>query len=306
MFRPWLEPTASGTRLYIHHPCGRTPPRGCVVHVPAFGEEMNKSRRMAALQARALAEAGFEVLLFDLKGCGDSAGNLEDATWADWIEDVVQAATWLRQRSPHAPLWLWGLRSGTLLACEALRAHAERIGPCHLLWWQPVIQGRVHLQQFLRLEAAAALARGTSEGQTGVERLKPRHRLAQGQRVEIAGYTLTPALAQGLEGASLTPAPAAPAAPAAPSAPAPPAGFEGSRLVWIEVDGQEPTTPHREAPPALQTWREQGWNVEAHTVAGPPFWHTTEIEDVPALLECSLQALLRAPCPLTPRAQVAA
>ncbi len=39
-----------------------------VVHVHAFAEEMNKSRRMAAMQSRALAAAGFAVLQIDLLG----------------------------------------------------------------------------------------------------------------------------------------------------------------------------------------------------------------------------------------------
>jgi len=45
---------------------------------------MNKSRRMVALQARALAGRGFAVLQMDALGCGDSAGDMQDATWADF------------------------------------------------------------------------------------------------------------------------------------------------------------------------------------------------------------------------------
>ena len=40
-------------------------PRAIVVHCPAFAEEMNKSRRMVALQARALARDGFGTLVRD-------------------------------------------------------------------------------------------------------------------------------------------------------------------------------------------------------------------------------------------------
>jgi len=38
---------------------------------------MNKSRRMAALQARVFAAMGFGVLQIDLFGCGDSRANLK-------------------------------------------------------------------------------------------------------------------------------------------------------------------------------------------------------------------------------------
>lgn len=47
--------------------------RGSIVYIHPFAEEMNKSRRMAALQARALTLAGFAVLQLDLIGCGDEA-----------------------------------------------------------------------------------------------------------------------------------------------------------------------------------------------------------------------------------------
>ena len=68
----------AGQRLCIHHPPRRgEPARGAVLHLHAFAEEMNKSRRMVALQARALAEAGFAVLQIDLHGCGDSGGDFE-------------------------------------------------------------------------------------------------------------------------------------------------------------------------------------------------------------------------------------
>ncbi len=70
--------------------------RGAVVYVHPFAEEMNKSRRMAALQSRALAAAGFAVLQIDLLGCGDSSGDFGDASWDEWIDDVLLAVRWLR------------------------------------------------------------------------------------------------------------------------------------------------------------------------------------------------------------------
>ena len=124
-----VEPGPCGRRFALHHrPAG--PPRGLVVYVHPFAEEMNKSRRMAALQSRALAEAGFAVLQVDLMGCGDSDGELLDASWAQWVGDVVFACGWLRQQYPHSgtdtvPLWLWGLRAGALLAADAARQWPE-------------------------------------------------------------------------------------------------------------------------------------------------------------------------------------
>ena len=93
-------PATTGQRFCLfHQPDGRRAWRGAVVYVHPFAEEMNRSRRMAALQARALAAAGFAVLQIDLHGCGDSSGDFGDASWEGWIEDVRLAAAWLRERS---------------------------------------------------------------------------------------------------------------------------------------------------------------------------------------------------------------
>ena len=106
---------ASGTPLFaLHHRAPGTP-RGVVLYLHPFAEEMNKVRRMAALQARALASAGYAVLQLDLRGCGDSGGEFHEASWAGWLDDAELGARWLRQRHPDAPLWLWGARAGNLI-----------------------------------------------------------------------------------------------------------------------------------------------------------------------------------------------
>ena len=69
-----------GDLFALYHPPRRAP-QGGVVYIPPFAEEMNRSRRMAALQARALAESGWGVLTIDPYGCGDSAGDFADARW---------------------------------------------------------------------------------------------------------------------------------------------------------------------------------------------------------------------------------
>lgn len=76
---------------------------GTVVFAPAFAEEMNKSRRMTARMARALAADGWRVVQRDLLGCGDSAGDFGDATWAAWLDDVEAE---LKQSSKDQPVWL--------------------------------------------------------------------------------------------------------------------------------------------------------------------------------------------------------
>lgn len=254
----------------FHPPSGSL--RGRVLHLHAFAEEMNKSRRMAAMQARALAGAGFAVLQFDLLGCGDSAGDFGDATWDAWLADVDWALRQLRQRAgtAAAPLWLWGQRVGAMLAVQAAqRLAAVGDEPAHLLLWQPSASGKTALQQFLRLKAAAEMLDGGAKGVT--ESL--RRELAAGRAVEVAGYRLSPGLAAGLEAATLAP----------PSHPA--------RCAWLEVAAGDVPELLPASRAAVERWRAAGWQLQAAAVAGPAFWQTTEIEDAPALLARTLQTL---------------
>lgn len=266
----FFQPADGGYRLYIlHAPPPGVIARGAIVYVHPWAEEMNKSRRMAALAASQLASAGFAVLQLDLLGCGDSSADHGDASWVAWVGDVQEATRWLRSRYPDAPLWLWGLRAGALLCREA----AARMAPMpNLLFWQPAQQGKALLQQFLRLKAAAQLADGS--GKAIMEEL--RQALHVGQVVEVAGYRVSPGLAHGLESASLTPL----AVPSQSACPKP-------RLVWIEVSPQAESELSPAAQLAAPKWAAAGWHVDQQLVHGPAFWQTTEIEDAPLLLSAT-------------------
>jgi exosortase A-associated hydrolase 2 len=290
-FEPLLLPLGpAGSALprerfaVLHRPAGT--PRGLVVHAPAWAEEMNKSRRMVAQQARALAQAGHAVLVPDLAGCGDSPGDFGDATWALWLDDLLGAAAWLRSActpwgcATPPPLTLWGLRAGTLLAAQA----AARLGDVHrLLLWQPATQGRALLQQFLRVQVAGELlggdARAGTEAAEGAEAGGgTRALLAQlqaGQTLEIAGYRLSPALAQGLGAARLAPGTA----------------LGVHEVIALELQARDDPTPSPAVRSALAAWEAAGCRVQASAHRGPAFWQTTEIEDAPALVQATLQAL---------------
>ncbi len=255
-----------GQRLCIFHPASVEAPLGAFLYVHPYAEEMNKSRRMASLQARALAGAGHAVLQIDLLGCGDSSGDFGDASWQGWVDDVVEAAHWLRARVA-APLWLWGLRAGCLLAAEA----AARIDvPCNFLFWQAPASGKPLLHQFLRLKAAGDMLEGRSKGV--IQRL--RESLSRGETVEIAGYRLSPGLAHGLEASLLAP----------PS--------NASRLEWIELAGEPDAALSAAGERSVAAWRRAGVAVGARVATGPAFWHAVEIEDAPALIEASLEACM--------------
>jgi exosortase A-associated hydrolase 2 len=252
--------------------CWRPPaaeaPRGALLFVPPFAEEMNKSRRMVALTADALAAQGFVTLRIDLAGCGDSAGVFGQASWDVWLDDLATAWRWLRAQGPAVP-WLWSLRAGALLGNSLLPRLDASPG---LLLWQPVLAGKQHLTQFLRLRVAAdafaladASARATTQGLL--------QSLASGAAVGVAGYTLPPSIALSLAATEL-------GAPPAPT-----------DVHWLEVDsGQTPTIAPASAARIAQ-WQAAGQRVVARAVGGPAFWATQEIEDCPALLDATLEAL---------------
>src|SRR5690349_8930312 len=115
MLEAFFLPAERGNRFcVVNRPARET--RGAILYVHPFAEEMHKSRRTAALQARRLAELGYVVLQIDLLGCGDSAGEFGDARWDIWQSDVQAGLAWLKARV-DAPLALWGLRLGAMLAC---------------------------------------------------------------------------------------------------------------------------------------------------------------------------------------------
>jgi exosortase A-associated hydrolase 2 len=262
----FLPMPGRGQRLVLHHrPLGGDT-RGIVVYAHPFAEEMNKSRRMAALQSRALAAAGYAVLQIDLLGCGDSSGDFGDATWDDWIDDVVEAARWMRERHHDAPLTLWGLRAGCLVATAA----AQRIAvPVDFLFWQPALAGRAVLQQFLRLRLAAEMQGGGAQGL--MESL--RAQLVAGQVVEVAGYRVGPSLAAGLEAAALTPATAT------------------AHVAWLELSTRESATLLPASVTAAERWRQAGHRVATRVVLGTAFWQTTEIEESAGLIDATLGAM---------------
>lgn len=262
-------PASPGQRFaLLHLPEAARQVRAAVVHVHPFAEEMNKSRRMAAVQARAMAATGFAVLQVDLLGCGDSSGDFGDASWEAWLADVELACNWLLRRI-DAPLWLWGQRTGCLLANEV----ANRIpGAVNLLFWQPVLSGRQFLQQFLRLKVAAEIVGGESKGV--MQRL--RTQLAQGESVEIAGYMLSPALADGLDKAELL------------------LPHRSGRVEWIEACSRPDAGMSPAAAARLTQWQAAGQHARGMAVHGPAFWQTSEISECPTLLQASLLAMSEA------------
>jgi exosortase A-associated hydrolase 2 len=253
----------ASARLPVAQPMERA-----VLFLPPFAEEMNKSRRMFTLAARALATHGTASMVVDLYGTGDSAGTFAEARWATWRADVLTCCEWLHEQGCPR-IVLTGLRMGALLALDAAPTvpHLERI-----VLWQPVVAGDAMLNQFLRTDVVAQML-AQADARSSTESL--RKRLQSGETIEVAGYALAPDLVAAIESLKLE---------SLPRDATPP-------IDWLEVI---PDSSRGGAPAGLrvrQAWQTRGLCVAHRVVSGPPFWSSAEIATAPDLVQATLAVL---------------
>ncbi len=264
-----FHPSGTGYRFFLlHRPTDNKSPKGALLHVHAFAEEMNKSRRAVSLAARALAGRGWWVLQHDLLGCGDSSGDFGDATWSAWIEDVISAYKWLAERSGAAPA-LWGLRVGCLLAANAVDHLSSRP---NLLFWQPVLSGRSFLNQFLRLRVAGDALAGSRQGASTKGLL---HLLQEGIPISVAGYRIASNLALYMAQAECR--------------------IFVDRIGKVLLYEVASAPSEKSLSPGLtrkiSEWQEAGCLVGWDAVDDLPFWQTQEIADGQGFLEATMRQI---------------
>jgi exosortase A-associated hydrolase 2 len=242
--------------------------RFTVLYLPPSGDELNRSRRMVALQARAFAAIGGTVALLDPRGTGDSAGDHGDATWQGWRDDAAVAWSWLQLRGP-GPRLLWGLRLGGLLAADL--ASSAVIAAANLILWQPVLDGRIHVQQWLRLATTQQMTGGSG---AGADSRSLRQSLAAGRPVEVGGYELHPDLvaqAEAVEMRTLR--------------------LRDRRIVWREVSNAVPPAIGIATVRTKNALHSDGAQIDIAAVNGPPFWMSQEIMEAPALIDATTEAV---------------
>jgi exosortase A-associated hydrolase 2 len=262
---PFFLPGHAGNLFALYHrPAGPAGCRGGVLYVHPFSNEMNNTRRAAALLARALAGRGWGVLQVDLFGCGDSDGDFRDASWETWVDDLTDAFGWLQERV-GGRVGLLGLRLGGLLALDFASRARRNID--RVLLWHPVVHGRQIMADFLRLRMLSDAIDERAEGSATAQ--EPRQKIHPGEPVEVPGYEVMPHLGRAIAEIHIAPLGLAVATP----------------IRWVEVVSavEDPVRPLAQS--TVLAWRAAGREATLHPVAGRPFWSSQSIHDPPEMTD---------------------
>jgi exosortase A-associated hydrolase 2 len=258
---PFFFDADPGTRFSLYHaPAPHLAARGAILYVHPFAEELNRTRRMAALQARAFAAMGFAVLQLDLFGCGDSCGDFSAGRWEVWKRDLGVACAWLAERSP-GPLHLWGVRLGGLLALDL--ACGKQVDS--VILWQPFINGRTCINQFLRLRLAAQVSDADPAAPRSTAAL--RAQLAAHGTIEVGGYEVAAALVKAIDACDAANLKLLPCT-----------------VHWFASGALAPVKVAASAARLAERWAPDGVDLHFHAVDGHAFWASAEPAECAALL----------------------
>ncbi|MCF6193183.1 MAG: alpha/beta hydrolase [Kangiellaceae bacterium] len=127
----------------------------CVVFCHPFGEEKHRSYRAFYSFSTYLAKNNISSFRFDMKGAGDSDGELCESTIESQVEDTQDAISYFLKHSSATSVVLIGLRLGATIA--ALTAERDQ-RVCGLALLSPVYKGASYWRELLRTKQFAAIA----------------------------------------------------------------------------------------------------------------------------------------------------
>ena len=128
----------------LHHPTSSERRDCALVLCYPMGQEYIRSHRTFVQLASRLSSAGFPVLRFDYFGCGDSAGDFEYASIAQWVEDISTAVHEIRKRCNPKNVCLLGLRLGGTLS---MLAGSNGLDVDGMILWNPVLNGKKFIRE---------------------------------------------------------------------------------------------------------------------------------------------------------------
>ena len=250
-----------GEKFFTLEMCRPEQPRAHIVFVPPFGEEMNRCRALVAEQARHFAESGYSCTVIDFYGSGDSQGELRDASMQLWHENIRLTIETLQEKVT-APVILWGLRLGALIAMDFAAKSAMEIES--ILLWQPITSGDRYVTQILRQRVATLVSKELPPETT----TEIRKKLSDGESVEVSGYTVGGVLMQDLESLSLADMKA----------------LCSGKIHWLENISEPDAALAGGTSKAIEKLNDLGNCVVVHTFTGAPVWQLHKRDAVPELI----------------------
>lgn len=221
-------------------------------------------------QARAFAKAGYGVLILDLYGTGDSEGSFGEANLIRWQQDILAAVNWLAESSDQPPI-IWAMRSGALIAADLIQQQPDLTD--QMILWSPVNNGKKFISQYLRIKLAAEVTSQSAVPKTTLKDLWAG--LDAGQSLEIAGYELSPDLANGFAALSL----------ADITLPA------GLSVKWLETSLSDPARLSPASHKVIEKWRGSGLDVTDQAINDIAFWTLQEPEWAETYIEQTLRLI---------------
>jgi|GEM_PF-3802462 len=125
--------------------------QGHILYLPALFEQANQTRHMLTRSAINAYQQGFESIILDHYGTGDSEGELIEASLSVWQQDIIAQLNDIKKRSEQ-PIFLSVSLSAALLLNNNILAMIDG-----LILVQPEFNGKRYVQQLKRLALAADL-----------------------------------------------------------------------------------------------------------------------------------------------------
>jgi pimeloyl-ACP methyl ester carboxylesterase len=247
--------------LYTPGVPGAPAGRGYVLCHP-FAEEKKAAQTVLVQIARVLCERGFPVLVFDLRGCGDSGGYLAEATLTAWREDLQNAAHFFRQQTGVGSLGVVGVRLGAFV-CASHPAASALFDQVILI--EPVLQPDRYLKQALKGKLVKELL---TAGVATSRRDSLLGDLAGGASIDFDGHEISPAFYSDALGQT--------------DAEGLLAGYPGEIvLLSLSLTGRM----RGELQKAADRWAAGNGAFRAQVVQIEPFWHLLDTPDCHQLVQ---------------------
>jgi hypothetical protein len=142
-----------------------------------------------------------------------------------------------------------------------------------LIFWQPVLEGKRFIDQFLRLRVAARLAEDQKETVAEL-----RERIATGEIIEVAGYELTNELVSAIERTKATEV----------------MDIKPCSIEWVEIVRSAAATAPLPTTKTIDFLSSKGFDIRLQCVVSEPFWSSVEIVTCAELIDTSVTALSQA------------